>query len=83
MIRKKRSIEPGQRYRPPGVGFLGRPSDVWVVEDVFTASDAVSYARIALVTDRTRRKTLSLTVLSDPRQFLPVGGGDGAPAATG
>ena len=40
-------VEAGQRYRSRHANFLGRAGDVWVVEDLFTASDAMPYATLA------------------------------------
>jgi hypothetical protein len=43
-----------------------------VVEDLFTASDAMPYAKLAAEADPSLRKTLSIAALIDRRRFLPV-----------
>jgi hypothetical protein len=59
--------ELGQRYRD--VEARLRTPD-WIVARVFTGTDGVEYAWIESTTDRTRRKTLALTILMDPRHFM-------------
>ena len=61
--------ELGQRYRD--VEARLRTPD-WIVARVFTGTDGVEYAWIESATDRTRRKTLALTILMDPRHFVPL-----------
>jgi hypothetical protein len=61
--------ELGQRYRD--VEARLRMSD-WVIARLFTGTDGVEYAWIESTADRTRRKTLALTILMDPRHFLPL-----------
>ena len=67
-----KSVELGQRYRSRHSNFLGRAGDVWVVEDLFTASDAMPYAKLAAEVDPSLSKTLSITALIDRRRFLPA-----------
>ena len=67
-----KSVEVGQRYRSRHSNFLGRTGDVWVVEDLFTASDAMPYAKLAAEADPSLSKTLSIAALIDRRRFLPV-----------
>jgi hypothetical protein len=69
---RKQSVEVGQRYRACHSNFLGRAGDVWVVEDLFTASDAMPYAKLAAETDPSLSKTLSIAALIDRRRFLPA-----------
>ncbi|HEY0526780.1 MAG TPA: hypothetical protein VGD08_25535 [Stellaceae bacterium] len=69
---RKRPIEKGQRYRAVGEGFLGRPTPLWTVEDVFTNIDGIEYARLVSSADPTMRKTLSIAILSDRRRFARV-----------
>ena len=66
------SVEVGQRYRSRDSHFLGRAGDVWVVEDLFTASDAMPYAKLAAEADPSLSKTLSIAALIDRRRFLPA-----------
>jgi hypothetical protein len=66
--------ELGQRFRD--VEARLRMSD-WVIARLFTGTDGVEYAWIESTNDRTRRKTLALAILMDPRHFLPLD----APAA--
>jgi hypothetical protein len=67
-----RSVEVGQRYRSRHSNFLGRTGDVWVVEDLFTASDAMPYAKLVAEADPSLSKTLSIAALIDRRRFLPA-----------
>ena len=67
-----KSVEVGQRYRSRHSNFLGRAGDVWVVEDLFTARDAMLYAKLAAETDPSLSKTLSIAALIDRRRFLPA-----------
>jgi hypothetical protein len=67
-----KSVEVGQRYRSCHANFLGRAGDVWVVEDLFTASDAMPYAKLAAEADPSLSKTLSIAALIDRRRFLPA-----------
>jgi len=74
------SIKPGQRFREAQAALFGRPAPEWAVQDVFTGGDGVTYARIALVSDPSNSKTLSISVLSDRHRFVPgsdVGGNGG------
>ena len=66
-----KSVEVGQRYRSRHANFLGRAGDVWVVEYLFTATDAMLYAKLAAETDPSLSKTLSIAALIDRRRFLP------------
>jgi hypothetical protein len=67
-----KDVEVGQRYRSRDTNFLGRAGDVWLVEALFTASDAMPYAKLAAEADPSLRKTLSIAALIDRRRFLPV-----------
>jgi hypothetical protein len=67
-----KSVELGQRYRSRDSNFLGRAGDVWVVEDLFVASDGMSYAKLAAEADLSLSKTLSIAALIDRRRFLPA-----------
>ena len=67
-----KSVEVGQRYRSCHSNFLGRAGDIWVVEDLFTASDAILYAKLAAEVDPSVSKTLSIAALIDRRRFLPA-----------
>src|SRR5882762_10406269 len=65
-----KSVEVGQRYRSCHANFLGRAGDVWVVEDLFTASDAMPYAKLAAEADPSLSKTLYIAALIDRFFFL-------------
>src|SRR5258708_20260450 len=67
-----KSVEVGQRYRSRHSNFLGRAGDVWVVEDLFIASDAMPYAKLAAGAAPSPTKTLSIAALIDRRRFLPA-----------
>jgi hypothetical protein len=67
------TIRIGTRYRAAG----GRPlsTTTWEVLEVFRSRvDNVLYARIAMVADPSRMKTLSVTVLEDTRHFVAEAG---------
>jgi hypothetical protein len=64
------SIRLGQRVREAQSALFGRSAPEWMVQDVFTGTDGVSYARIALVSDLSYSKTLSTTMLSDRHRFV-------------
>lgn len=67
------TIRIGSRYRATG----GRPlsTTTWEVLEVFRSRvDNVLYARIAMVGDPSRMKTLSVAVLEDTRHFLAEAG---------
>jgi hypothetical protein len=66
---KQRSIETSQRYQEMGPGYLGKPAPVWVVEDTFTMTDCLPYARLVCAADPSMSKTLSVAVLTDRRRF--------------
>jgi hypothetical protein len=51
---------------------LGRAGDVWVIGDLFIASDGMSYAKLAAEVDPSLSKTLSIAALIDRRRFLPA-----------
>ena len=67
-----KSVEVGQRYCSRHSNSLGRAGDVWVVEDLFIASDGMPYAKLAAEADPSLSKTLSIAALIDRRRFLPV-----------
>ena len=57
----------GQRYR--NVESKLRDAE-WVVAKIFTGTDGIEYASLQASADHTRRKTLALATVMDPRQFL-------------
>ncbi|MDB5410497.1 MAG: hypothetical protein JWL84_5409 [Rhodospirillales bacterium] len=63
-------VQIGQRYRAVGTSFLGSPTGVWVVGDIFTSTDSLRYARLVNVPDPTLKKTLAIEVLGDRRRFV-------------
>ena len=64
-------VQIGQRYREVGAGIFGQAKPLWIVDDVFTASDSLRYAVLSKVGDPTLRKTLSIQVLSYHQRFVP------------
>jgi hypothetical protein len=62
-------IAVGQCYRDVQERSFGRPGLEWVVQDVITGTDGIAHARLVCAGDQTRRKTLSLAVLSDRHRF--------------
>jgi hypothetical protein len=63
------TIRVGTRYR----ALDGRPlsNQTWEVLEVFRSRvDNVLYARIAMVSDPSRMKTLSVAALEDTRRFM-------------
>jgi hypothetical protein len=65
----------GQRYRAVGTSFLGSPTGLWIVGDIFVSTDSLRYARLVNVPDPTILKTLAVEVLCDRRRYVL----DGAP----
>ncbi|HKT20404.1 MAG TPA: hypothetical protein VJR47_20280 [Stellaceae bacterium] len=61
----------GQRFRDARPTLFGRIAPEWTVRDVFVGSDGLSYARVALDSDPSRSKTLSVAVLTDRHHFVP------------
>lgn len=59
----------GQRYRNTHVTSW---KDEWVIDAIFTGTDGLQYADLRSVSDRTAHKTLALSVVTDPRRFVPV-----------
>jgi hypothetical protein len=65
-------IEPGRRYRELRTGPFGRAAGAeWIVEGV-TDRLGLGHARLVSAADLTRRKTLSVRALADPRRFEEV-----------
>lgn len=64
----------GKRFRDAKPVLFGHTAPQWVVQEVFVGTDKLEYARVALASDPSTRKTLSLDVLSDRRRFIPVQG---------
>jgi hypothetical protein len=59
----------GQRYR--NVEAKLRDAE-WILARIFTGVDGIEYAALEASADRTRRKTLALATVMDPRRFLPL-----------
>jgi ABC-type transport system involved in cytochrome c biogenesis ATPase subunit len=53
---------------------FGQAKPLWVVDEVFTATDSLRYAVLCKVDDPTRRKTLSIQVVSYHQRFVPEPG---------
>jgi len=60
---------PGQRFR--NVASRLRDAE-WVLAKIFTGADGIEYASLQSSTDPTRRKTLALSIVTDPRCFTPI-----------
>jgi ABC-type transport system involved in cytochrome c biogenesis ATPase subunit len=67
-------VQIGQRYREVGAGIFGQAKPLWIVDEVFTASDSLRYAVLSKIGDPTLRKTLSIQVLSYHQRFVPEPG---------
>jgi hypothetical protein len=59
----------GRRFVDARVAGFAQP---WIVEKTFTGRDGIEYAHIVCAADRTRRKTLSTSVLGDSRWYVPA-----------
>lgn len=59
----------GQQYRQVGTAFQ---NSVWVLSAIVVGPDGIEHAHLTSAYDTTRRKTISLAVLTDTRQFTPV-----------
>jgi hypothetical protein len=64
----KRSVI-GDRYRNLHVAAW---NDEWIVEAIYTGTDAHEYAYLRSASDQTQYKTLALSVVSDPTRFVLV-----------
>ena len=64
-------VQIGQRYREVGASIFGQAKPLWIVDEVFTASDSLRYAVLSKIGDPTLRKTLSIQVLSSHQRFVP------------
>jgi hypothetical protein len=63
-------VQIGQRYRAVGTSFLGSPTGLWTVGDIFISTDSLRYARLVNVPDPTLLKTLAIEVLGDRRRYV-------------
>ena len=70
LARKASEVRVGQRYREVGTSFLGSPTPLWVVEDIFTSTDSLTYVRLMNVADSSLRKTLSTKALTDRQRYV-------------
>jgi hypothetical protein len=73
---RNRPIILGQRYREAQPRAFGRPGQEWIVEALFTGTDGMEYAGLARASNPSERKTLSLAVLGDRRQFTLIERGE-------
>lgn len=72
-MRREAGVEPGQRFHDARVTAFGaRLRTVWVVDRVWTHSDAIEYAQLVREDDRGYSKTISVSALGDRRNFIPV-----------
>lgn len=69
---KRRAVRKGQHYREARQRFLGQTSPTWTVEEMFTSTDGLEYARLVCGSDPSLQKTISTAVLADKRRFLCV-----------
>ena len=69
---QKQPIAAGQRFRDIRSGVFGASGLEWVVRELVTGVDGITYAHLTCTLDRTQRKTLSLAVLGDRRRFARV-----------
>lgn len=60
---------PGQTYR--NVEAKLRDAD-WILSKIFTGADGIEYAALQSSSDGTRRKTLALAIVADPRRFALI-----------
>ena len=66
----KREILVGERYRGLERGQFARPALDWIVEAVYTGTDGIGHAKLVCASDLVQRKTLSASVLLDPKRFV-------------
>lgn len=59
----------GDRYRNL---HLATWNDEWIVEAIYTGTDAHDYAYLRSANDQSLYKTLALSVVSDPKRFVLV-----------
>jgi hypothetical protein len=65
LARKAREVAVGQRYREVGTSFLGSPTPLWVVEDIFRSTNSLTCVRLMSIADSSLRKTPSTKALTD------------------
>lgn len=65
-------LRPGNRYRETMAQRFGRLAPEWIVREIFVGTDGLRYARVALASDSTYCKTLSVAVLTDRRRFAAL-----------
>jgi hypothetical protein len=72
-MRRETGIEPGQRFQDARVTAFGaRLRTVWIVDRMWTGSDAIEYALLVREDDRGYSKTISVSALNDRRNFIRV-----------
>lgn len=71
MPRWSAPVSVGQRYAP-----TDHPTMNWEVLKVFTGTDHREYALLAMVSDRSRQKTVSCAAITDSRLYRVVRAAD-------
>lgn len=64
----------GQRYRDLSITF---PNADWVIDRIFNGKDGLEYVEIRSASDHTRKKTLSVSVVTDTDRFALVQAANG------
>jgi hypothetical protein len=59
----------GQQYRHVGTAFQ---NSVWILSAIFAGPDGIEHALLTSAYDSTRQKTIALSVVTDPRQFIAI-----------
>jgi hypothetical protein len=69
-VMQKREILVGERYRDRERGQFARPALDWIVEAIYTGTDGIGHAKLVCAVDPVKRKTLSVSILLDPKRFV-------------
>jgi hypothetical protein len=59
----------GHRFRDVQTSTFGSQRSAWIVRRLFVGRDKVEYANLVRASDSSEQKTLSVSVLLDPRRF--------------
>ena len=59
----------GQTFRHIGTSFR---SSLWVLTSIFTGANGIKHGHLTSAGDAARRKTIALSVITDPRPFVAV-----------
>ncbi len=59
----------GDQFRNVGNAFHNA---VWILTEIFTSRDGIEHARLTSAGNAMESKTLALSVIADPKRFVPA-----------